>query len=67
MTATNAPPATGSVPPRKGGRKRNAWIAAISAASDTQNVKTASMVFTVANPLDFALAVPAVTNLSIVV
>ena len=53
--------------PRQGGRKRNAWIAAISAASDTQNVKTAGMVFTVANPLDFALAVPAVTNLSIVV
>ena len=36
MTATNGLPATGSAPPRKGRRKRNAWIAAISATSDAR-------------------------------
>ena len=41
------------------------YAVTISATSNTQTVKTANVVFTVANPLDFALVVPAVTNVAL--
>lgn len=40
------------------------YVVNISASSDQQTVRTASVVFTVSNPVDFALVVPAVTNVA---
>lgn len=41
------------------------YAVTISASSDTQLVRTANVMFTVSNPLDFALVVPAVTNVAL--
>lgn len=41
------------------------YVVTVSGSSDTQTVKTTTVVFTVSNPLDFALVVPAVTNVAV--